>query len=201
MPAIMARTTTFSCSRERAIRAAVCRSTAPTRLQSKNGMHFRAIPGNANFGAALNSAAAAGNEVLAEDLQRLTEQGFEFEVLVEGAELGIVIRDIPLPPGAYSNPTTDLLLKTTTLYPWVPEIRFLPASGRLRESGPALSRPAPLASAEDLVGRQQDACGSPFPGFPQARGRCGRAYGSGRPRRPGRRIGGSEAAVQAARAF
>lgn len=86
-------------------------------IEVKNGMHFRAIPGNANFGAALNSAAAAGNEVLAEDLERLSEQGFEFEVLVEGAEVGIVVRDVPLPPDAYSIPITDLLLKTTTLYP------------------------------------------------------------------------------------
>jgi len=86
-------------------------------IDVKNGMHFRAIPGNANFGAALNTAAAAGNDVLAEDLERLSEQGFEIEVLVEGAEVGIVIRDVPLPPGAYSIATTDLLLKTTTLYP------------------------------------------------------------------------------------
>jgi hypothetical protein len=86
-------------------------------IDVKNGMHFRAIPGNANFGAALNTAAAAGNEVLVEDLERLSDQGFAVDVLVEGAEVGIVIRDVPLPPGAYSIATTDLLLKTTTLYP------------------------------------------------------------------------------------
>jgi hypothetical protein len=86
-------------------------------IDVKNGMHFRAIPGNANFGAVLNPAAAAGNDVIAEDLERLAEQGFEIDVLVEGVEVGIVIRDVPLPPGAYSIATTDLLPKTTTLHP------------------------------------------------------------------------------------
>jgi hypothetical protein len=86
-------------------------------IDVKNGMHFRAIPGNANFGAAPNTAVAVGNEALVEDLERLSEQGFEVDVLVEGAEVGIVIRGVPLPPGAYSIANTDLLLKTTTLYP------------------------------------------------------------------------------------
>lgn len=81
-------------------------------------MHFRAIPGNANFGAAQGGpAATVGNGLLADDLARLSDQGFEYEVLVNGAEVGIVVREVPLPPDVYSKPSTDLLLKTTTLYP------------------------------------------------------------------------------------
>lgn len=86
-------------------------------IDVKNGMHFRAIPSDANFGAALASVTALGNALLVEDLARLNEHGFACEVLVEGAEVGIIIRDVPLPADAYSKRSTDLLLKTTTLYP------------------------------------------------------------------------------------
>ena len=87
-----------------------------TSIDVKNGMHFRAIPGNANFGAA-QGAAAFGNGLLEEDLARLSRQGFEYEVLVAGAEIGIVVCGVPLPANTYSKPATDILLKTTMLYP------------------------------------------------------------------------------------
>ena len=79
--------------------------------------------------------AVAGNSVLEEDLQRLSEQGFDYQLLVEPPDIGIVIHDVPLPEGVFSQQNTDVLLKTTYLYPqsemdmfWVePDLRL--ASG------------------------------------------------------------------------
>jgi hypothetical protein len=82
------------------------------------GMHFRAIPGNATFGSAREAAlSSVGNELLEEDLARLHGQGFRFEIVCAGAEVGIVVHDVRLPDGVYSRRSTDMLLKTTVLYP------------------------------------------------------------------------------------
>jgi hypothetical protein len=105
-------------------------------IDVESGMQFRAIPGNAMFGETQRVAlAVAGNSVLEEDLQRLSEQGFDYQLLVEPPDIGIVIRDVPLPEGVFSQQNTDVLLKTTYLYPqsemdmfWVePDLRL--ASG------------------------------------------------------------------------
>lgn len=105
-------------------------------IEVENGMQFRAIPGNAMFGAPEPATPApAGNPVLVEDLERLREQGFDYELLVDPPEIGVVVRNVPLPDGVFTQPASDILLKTTYLYPqsemdmfWVePELRL--ASG------------------------------------------------------------------------
>jgi hypothetical protein len=87
-------------------------------LDARSGMHFRAIPGNAMFGG-IPSATTAGvqNLLLEEDLRRLSEQGFDHELLIQWPDIGIVVRDVPLPDGIFSRTATDMLLKTTALYP------------------------------------------------------------------------------------
>lgn len=93
------------------------RQVAPTEVvEVRPGMHFRAIPRNPTFGFSAEPAVAF-NELLDEDLARLRDQGFDCEVLCSGPEVGIVIRDVPLPEGVFSKSATDVLLKTTTLYP------------------------------------------------------------------------------------
>jgi hypothetical protein len=82
------------------------------KIAMKNGMHFRAIPGNANFG----YAATTGNPELDVDLTRLEGLGHETEVLSDGLNVGIVVKDVELPAG-YSKPSTVVLLQTTTQYP------------------------------------------------------------------------------------
>ena len=88
------------------------------------------------FGAAEPATTAtASNPVLDEDLQRLRDQGFDYELLVDPPEIGIVVRNVPLSDGVFTQTLTDILLKTTQLYPqsemdmfWVdPELRL--ASG------------------------------------------------------------------------
>jgi hypothetical protein len=65
------------------------------------------------------SATTAGvqNLLLEEDLRRLSEQGFDHELLIQWPDIGIVVRDVPLPDGIFSRTATDMLLKTTALYP------------------------------------------------------------------------------------
>lgn len=63
------------------------------------------------------SATANGNPLLDEDLERLREQGFDYDLLFALPEIGIVVRQVMLREGAFSKPATDMLLKTTTLYP------------------------------------------------------------------------------------
>ncbi len=60
---------------------------------------------------------ASENTLLAEDLERLADSGFAYDVLDGGDEIGVVVRDVPLPPTLWSHPATDVLLKTTVLYP------------------------------------------------------------------------------------
>lgn len=57
------------------------------------------------------------NTLLGEDLERLADSGFEYQLLNGGSEIGVVVRNVPLPPGVWSHPATHVLLKTTGLYP------------------------------------------------------------------------------------
>src|SRR4051812_16864399 len=75
------------------------------------------------------------NAVLAEDIVRLSEDGFETELLREGDQVGIIVRAVPLPQGRWSQESTDVMLMTTVLYPqsamdmfWTPPELYL-ASG------------------------------------------------------------------------
>lgn len=63
------------------------------------------------------SALASGNALLDEDVGRLQDQGFACELLFQLPEIGVVVRGVPLPEGVYNLPSSDVLLKTTTLYP------------------------------------------------------------------------------------
>lgn len=75
------------------------------------------------------------NPLLGEDLDRLADSGFETALLREGDQVGVVVRDVPLPEGLWSHASTDVMLMTTVLYPqsamdmfWtMPELRL--ASG------------------------------------------------------------------------
>jgi hypothetical protein len=60
---------------------------------------------------------APENTLLAEDLERLADSGFAYDVLDGGDEIGVVVRQVPLPAGLWSQPATEVLLKTTVLYP------------------------------------------------------------------------------------
>lgn len=75
------------------------------------------------------------NPLLSEDLTRLADQGFEYELLTSGDEVGVLVQGVALPADLWSTPTTEVLLRTTVLYPqsamdmfWTPpELRL--ASG------------------------------------------------------------------------
>ena len=74
-------------------------------VEIKAGLHFRALPGNRNF----------GHAVVHPDHQRiideLRDQGLKVSVQFEGNIIGIVIDDYPLPRGMYNNDKTRLLLR------------------------------------------------------------------------------------------
>lgn len=63
------------------------------------------------------ATAVSDNTLLAEDLDRLSEAGFETELLREGDQVGVVVRAVPLPEGRWSQESTDVMLMTTVLYP------------------------------------------------------------------------------------
>lgn len=63
------------------------------------------------------ATALTDNQLLAEDLERLADAGFDFEVLRDGDQIGVVVRDVPLPEGRWSQESTDVMLMTTVLYP------------------------------------------------------------------------------------
>lgn len=63
------------------------------------------------------SSTGTTNPLLDEDLGRLREQGLDYDLLFAQPEIGIVVRQVPLPSGVFSKPATDMLLKTTVLYP------------------------------------------------------------------------------------
>jgi hypothetical protein len=81
------------------------------------------------------SAVETGNETLDADLERLAQLGYSVETLVAGVEIGIVVKNLQLPAG-YNCAQTDVLLKTTMLYPasamdmfWVSPTLLLAAGG------------------------------------------------------------------------
>jgi hypothetical protein len=49
------------------------------------------------------ATAVTDNTLLAEDLDRLSEAGFETELLREGDQVGVVVRAVPLPEGRWSQ--------------------------------------------------------------------------------------------------
>lgn len=108
-------------------------------VEIKNGLHFRAIPGNANFG----YAATTGNPDLDGELARIEASGRTVEALQEGFNVGVVIKAIALPAG-YSKASTDMLLMTTLQYPadamdmfWVdPDVVL--SSGGIPQGGESL---------------------------------------------------------------
>jgi len=82
------------------------------------------------------ATAVTDNTVLAEDLDRLLESGFETELLREGDQVGVVVRAVPLPEGRWSQESTDVMLMTTVLYPqsamdmfWTPPELYLASGG------------------------------------------------------------------------
>lgn len=58
-----------------------------------------------------------GNASLDVDLGRLAQAGYQTDVQYEGQDVGVLVRAVPLRPGLFNRPTTDLLLRTTLLYP------------------------------------------------------------------------------------
>jgi hypothetical protein len=80
------------------------------------------------------ATAVADNPILAEDIDRLAEAGFDTELLREGDQVGVVVRAVPLPEGRWSQESTDVMLMTTVLYPqsamdmfWAPPDLCLPS--------------------------------------------------------------------------
>jgi hypothetical protein len=63
------------------------------------------------------ATAVSDNPLLAEDLGRLAEAGYDTELLRAGDQVGVVVRNVPLPEGRWSQDSTDLMLMTTVLYP------------------------------------------------------------------------------------
>jgi Prokaryotic E2 family E len=107
-------------------------------VELRSGMHFRAIPGNANFG-----LVASGNPELDEDVSRLVAAGQEVELLTDGMLVGVVVKELVLPPG-YNMSHSDLLMETTTQYPaaamdmfWVDQQLFL-ESGAMPAGGESI---------------------------------------------------------------
>lgn len=82
------------------------------------------------------ATAVTDNTVLAEDVDRLAEAGFETELLRDGDQVGVVVRAVPLPEGRWSQESTDVMLITTVLYPqsamdmfWTPPELYLASGG------------------------------------------------------------------------
>lgn len=63
------------------------------------------------------ATAVSDNPLLAEDLGRVAEAGYDTELLLAGDQVGVVVRDVPLPEGRWSQESTDVMLMTTVLYP------------------------------------------------------------------------------------
>jgi hypothetical protein len=88
------------------------------------------------------SAVETGNAALDSDVERLRELGIAVEILIAPPEIGVVAR-IALSEG-YNTSHTDLLLKTTTVYPasamdmfWV-DPSLLLASGAVPQAGESM---------------------------------------------------------------
>jgi Prokaryotic E2 family E len=63
------------------------------------------------------ATAVADNPLLAEDIDRLDEAGFDTELVRDGDQVGVVVRGVALPEGRWSQESTDVMLMTTVLYP------------------------------------------------------------------------------------
>jgi hypothetical protein len=97
------------------------------------------------------SDSAVQNELLAEDIARLEERtGLRVEVVSDGFEVGVIIRDFALPDDLFNHETTELLLRTTTQYPQSPMDMFWVRPDLLLRDGRA---PAGTESMEHHFGR------------------------------------------------
>ncbi len=71
----------------------------------KPGLHFRALPGNRNFGD------VAIHPDLASAIEKIRGLGYGVDVNLEGGVVGVVIHDFPLPRGKFNSQKTRLLLR------------------------------------------------------------------------------------------
>ncbi len=91
-----------------------------------------------------------GSEALDADIQRLRDDGYDVDVLVEGGQVGVVIMSFELPPGVYNRRTTDILLRTDLQYPMSAMDMFWVDDALLLASG---AEPAGANSLEAHFGR------------------------------------------------